>query len=123
MRAENVGALPGPIFTGRSAGEKRDEAEQILFALLDDPSALVRRALAESLASAEGAPPDLVLGLACDQSDIASLVLSRSPLLSDEQLIDCAAIGDCAAQTAIASRPEFPPPSPARWPRSVRARR
>ncbi len=75
--------------------------------MLDDPSAEVRRALAESLASAEDAPLELVLGLACDQSDIAALVLSRSPLLSDEQLIDCAAIGDCAAQTAIASRPRL----------------
>ena len=75
--------------------------------MLNDPSVLVRRALAESLASAEGAPPDLVLGLACDQSDIAAPVLSRSPLLTDEQLIDCAAIGESDAQTAIASRPRL----------------
>jgi uncharacterized protein (DUF2336 family) len=107
LRAENAGALARAYLQGEFAGDERDEAETLLFALLDDPSAVVRRALAENLASAEGAPLELVLGLACDQSDIAALVLSRSPLLSDEQLIDCAAIGDCAAQTAIASRPRL----------------
>ena len=94
LRAENAGALARAYLQGECVGDERDEVEGFLFALLDDPSALVRRALAESLASAEGAPPELVLGLACDQSDIAALVLSRSPLLSDEQLIDCAAIGE-----------------------------
>jgi len=107
LRAENAGALARAYLHGEFAGEERDEAENLLFSLLDDPSALVRRALAESLASAESAPSGLVLGLACDRSDIAALVLSRSPLLSDEQLIDCAAIGECAAQTAIASRPRL----------------
>jgi uncharacterized protein (DUF2336 family) len=107
LRAENAGALARAYLQGACAGNERDEVEGFLFALLDDPSALVRRALAESLASAEDAPPELVLGLACDQSDVAALVLSRSPLLSDEQLIDCAAIGESAAQTAIASRPRL----------------
>ncbi len=106
LRAEYASALVRAYLHGEFADE-RDEAEKWLFALLDDPSALVRRALAESLASAESAPPDLALGLACDQSDIAALVLSRSPMLTDEQLIDCAAIGESAAQTAIASRPRL----------------
>ncbi len=106
LRAENAGVLARAYLHG-CAGDERDEVEGFLFALLDDPSALVRRALAESLASAEGAPPELVLGLACDQADVAAIVLSRSPLLSDEQLIDCAAIGELAAQTAIASRPRL----------------
>ena len=107
LRAENAGALARACFHGAFADDERDEAEKLLFALLDDPSALVRRALAENLASAEGAPPDLVLGLACDRADIAALVLSRSPVLTDEQLINCAAIGESAAQTAIASRPRL----------------
>ena len=106
LRAENAGVLARAYLHG-CAGDERDEVEGFLFALLDDPSALVRRALAESLASAEDAPPELVLGLACDQADVAAIVLSRSPLLSDEQLIDCAAIGESAAQTAIASRPRL----------------
>jgi len=34
-------------------------------------------------------------------------VLARSPVLDDSELVDCAAIGDAAAQTAIARRPRL----------------
>ena len=108
-RADGAGALARAYLYGEMDAAERDEAEQTLFALLDDPSPLVRRAMAESFASAAEAPPAIVLALACDQSDISSIVLARSPLLSDEQLIDCAAIGDCAAQASIALRPELSP--------------
>jgi uncharacterized protein (DUF2336 family) len=106
-RADGVGALARAYLYSDMSDSERAEAEQTLFALLDDPSPLVRRALAESFASAAEAPPAIVLGLACDQSDIAAVVLARSPLLTDAQLIDCAAIGDSAAQAAIALRPEL----------------
>jgi uncharacterized protein (DUF2336 family) len=33
------------------------------------------------------------VALANDQNDIAALVLSRSPVLSDADLVDCAALG------------------------------
>jgi uncharacterized protein (DUF2336 family) len=108
-RADLARALARAFIHGDLAADRRDKAERILFALLDDPSPLVRRALAESLAGAETAPPGVVLGLACDQSDIAAPVLSRSPVLTDAQLIDCAAIGDGAAQTAIALRASVSP--------------
>src|ERR1700722_13237412 len=45
-----------------------------------------------------------VLALACDQSEISSVVLSRSPVLTDAELVDCAAIGDVYAQIALARR-------------------
>lgn len=76
--------------------------------LLDDPSPLVRRALSDNMASAIDAPHALVSALACDQSDIAAPVLSRSPLLTEAELIDCAAIGDAFAQSAIALRARVP---------------
>ncbi len=69
----------------------------------------MRRALAEAFASAPDAPHHIVLGLADDQSDISSIVLGRSPVLSDSDLIDCAAIGDAIAQSAIALRPVVSP--------------
>jgi len=65
--------------------------------------------LAESVAGSSEAPPAVVLGLALDQSDIASAVLTRSPLLTDAQLIDCACVGDSVAQAAIALRHEVSP--------------
>ncbi len=108
-RAEGVGALARAYLYGEMDGEERAEAEQMLYATLDDPSPLVRRALAESFASAVDAPPAIVIGLALDQSDISSVVLTRSPLLTDAQLIDCASVGDSVAQAAIALRPELSP--------------
>jgi uncharacterized protein (DUF2336 family) len=82
----------------------RGAAERALMAMLDDPSPLVRRAVADAMACAATASRALILTLACDQSDIAAPVLSRSPLLTDADLIDCAAIGDAFAQSAIALR-------------------
>ena len=83
------------------------EAERAVTSLLDDPSPLVRRALAEAFATAVDAPHHVVVALASDQSDIASLVLERSPVLGDAILIDAVAIGDCAAQCSVARRPSL----------------
>ena len=87
----------------------RTEAELAMTALLDDPSPLVRRALAEALGSAGDAPRPLILALASDQSDVAAAVLSRSPVLTDADLVDCVAIGDVVAQTALARRADLLP--------------
>ena len=83
------------------------EAEQALTILLDDPSALVRRSLAEAFATAVDAPRHLVLALASDQSDVAVIVLERSTLLDDADLIDAVAVGDTLAQSAVARRPRL----------------
>ncbi len=108
-RADGVSALARAYLYSDMEAEERAEAEQALHAMLDDPSPLVRRALAEGFSGARRAPPAIVLALALDQSDIASVVLSRSPLLTDAQLIDCAAVGDAVVQAAIALRPELSP--------------
>src|ERR1700760_4575863 len=50
-----------------------------LTALLDDSSILVRRALAEALCRARGAPRALVLALAADESEVAGPMLQHSP--------------------------------------------
>lgn len=78
--------------------------------LLDDPSPLVRKALAEVFASSQKAPPVIVNALANDQPDIAAPVLSRSPLLVDADLVDLVATGHPDVQAAIASRPLLPRP-------------
>ena len=84
---------------------ERGEMERTMTCLLDDGSALVRRALAEALAGAAHAPHHLVSALANDQPDIAAVVLGRSPLLTDAELIDAAAVGEAAVQSAVARRP------------------
>ena len=108
QRAEGAGALArANLYSDLDEGVRRD-AEVALMSLLDDPSPLVRRALADNFASAADAPRALVAALACDQSDIAGPILSRSPLLTEAELIDCAAIGDAFAQSAIALRARVP---------------
>ena len=79
-----------------------------MIVLLDDPSPLVRRALAETLASSDQAPPALMLALASDQPKIANTVLECSPLLLDSDLIDLLGKAPESAQPAIARRAQLP---------------
>lgn len=107
-RASGAAALAGAYLRSAMSPEDRREAETAMVALLDDPSPLVRRALAEEVAGAQGAPRALILGLIAEQSDIAALVLAHSPVLSEADLVDAAAVGDGLAQRAIAQRPHIP---------------
>ena len=106
-RADGVSALARTYLYTQMEPDEKQATEDALTALLDDPSPLVRRALAESFASAAAAPRHIVIALASDQSDISTLVLGRSPLLDDDDLVDSAAIGDAYAQAAIALRPRL----------------
>ncbi|PPD46171.1 MAG: hypothetical protein CTY15_02030 [Methylocystis sp.] len=108
QRAEGAGALARAYLYSDLDAPSRREAEIALMSLLDDASPIVRRALADNFASAANAPHAIVSALANDQSDIATPVLSRSPLLTEAELIDCAAIGDAFAQSAIALRAQVP---------------
>jgi len=104
-RAEATSALARAYLYSDLTQDDRIAAEGAMIMLLDDPSPLVRRALAEAFANAPEAPRHLVVALANDQSDIATLILSRSPVLPDADLVDCAALGGELVQTAIALRP------------------
>jgi len=95
-RAYRYSNLPEPL---------RREAVVGLTAMLEDSSILVRRALAEALASAHDAPHHIISALANDLPEIAAIVLALSPVLSDAELVDSAAIGDASVQTALARRP------------------
>src|SRR6202171_460580 len=86
------------------AGEDRLAAEAAMTVLLDDPSTLVRRALAEALASSADAPHGVILGLVRDQTDIAEIVAARSPVLNEGELIDLIAGTVERGQCAVASR-------------------
>lgn len=84
--------------------EDRCEAEAALTLLLDDPSEKVRLAMAEVFCLSPHAPAQIVAGLAQDQKEVASLVLVRSPLLTDLDLIDRVAGGDGDVQRFVAMR-------------------
>lgn len=108
-RAAATGALARAyLFSGMDPHE-RSEAEKALTLVLDDSAVMVRQALAEALAHAADAPRHLIAALADDESSVASIVLSRSTLLEEADLVDRVATGDALVQTAVAMRPEVPP--------------
>lgn len=103
-RASGAAALAGAYLRSNLSPEDRQEAETALIALIDDPSPLVRRAIAEEMAPSPRTPRNLALGLIAEQGDVAALVLAHSPVLTEADLVDAAAVGDMLAQRAIAMR-------------------
>ena len=103
-RAEATGALARAFLYSDLSPEDRAAVEGAMITLIDDPSPLVRQALADTLAASPDAPHAVVHALASDQADIAAVVLARSPLFIDAELVDFVATGDCPLQAAIAAR-------------------
>ena len=107
-RAEATSALARAFLYSDLTESDRAAAEGAMIMLLDDPSPLVRRALAEVFAGCENAPPTVVHALANDQPDVAEPILQRSPLLLDADLVEAVASGEPERQMAIASRAGLP---------------
>jgi uncharacterized protein (DUF2336 family) len=107
-RAEATSALARAYLYSDLSPDDLGAAKGAMLMLLDDPSPLVRRALADALAASPSAPPAIVLALAADHPDIAAPVLALSPLFVDADLVDAVATGTPAVQTAIASRAALP---------------
>ncbi|MCR5859279.1 DUF2336 domain-containing protein [Mesorhizobium sp. J428] len=104
-RAAAASALARAYVFSDLTFEDRCAAEAALTLLLDDPSPKVRLAMAESLSLCHHAPAQIIAALASDQPEIAALILLRSPLLADSDLVDRVAGGSAAAQRLIAMRP------------------
>ena len=107
-RAEATSALARAYLYSDLSPDDRAAAEGAMIMLLDDPSPLVRRALAEALASSDRAPQVVVRALAADQSDIAIPILAHSQVLLEDDLVDLVATGHADVQVAIAGRPGLP---------------
>ena len=107
-RAEATTALARAYLYSDLSPDDRAATEGALIMLLDDPSPLVREALARALAFSEQSPPPVILGLAADQPEVASWVLEHSPLLIDADLVDAVATGRPQTQAAIARRADLP---------------
>ncbi len=106
-RASAANALARAFIETDMPLEDRCAAEAALTLLLDDPSPKVRMAMAEGLAMSRRAPEQVIAALAQDQDDIAAMVISRSPLLGDNDLIDRVAVSGEKVQLIIASRPQI----------------
>jgi uncharacterized protein (DUF2336 family) len=107
-RAEAASALARAFLCSDLTADELAPAEGLMLKLLDDPSPLVRRALADALAASPAAPPAMIVALAGDQPQIAAPVYALSPLLIDADLVDGVATGGEAVQAAIASRAVLP---------------
>ena len=107
-RAEATSALARAFLYSDLSDDDRIAAEGAMIMLLDDPSPLVRRALAEALGSSAQAPAAVMHALINDMPHIAAIVLERSPNLLDADLVDSIATGDGEMQSAIARRAYLP---------------
>ena len=103
-RAEGASALARAYLYSDLPTDARAEAGVAMTALTDDPSLLVRRALAEALCRGHDAPRTVILALAADEPEAAAPVLRYSPVLSDADLVDCVRNGDLLAHMALTRR-------------------
>lgn len=104
-RAAAASALARAYVDADMPFEDRCAAEAALTLLLDDASSKVRLAMAEALSTSHHAPPQIISALASDQPEVAGMVLARSPLLTDADLINRVAASQKASQKLIADRP------------------
>lgn len=103
-RARAANALGRAYAKAEINGIDQQAAEMAMTFLLDDPSPKVRLALVEALADCSTAPRAIIRALAEDQPEIAYVAISRSPVLTDEDLVDIAARGSVETRALIASR-------------------
>ncbi|MFY8112925.1 MAG: DUF2336 domain-containing protein [Rhabdaerophilum sp.] len=103
-RAEAATVLAEAWLIGALGEDTPESVEAALTSVLDDPSPMVRRALALAFAESPDAPRPLVLGLAADQPEVSAALVARSPLLTEADLVDLATTGERMALVAIAMR-------------------
>ncbi|WP_165219631.1 DUF2336 domain-containing protein [Affinirhizobium pseudoryzae] len=106
-RAKAAGALAKAFLRCPPTDEQHRAAVHAMIHLLDDPSALVRKALAETLATSPKAPRSVILALSEDQPDVACHVLTFSPILTDTDLVDLCGRGGAMTRGLIAARPNL----------------
>lgn len=107
-RAEATRALARAWLISDLSTDDRIAAEGALLMQLDDPSPLVRQAMAEAFARSLDAPGAIVRALSADQPTVALPVLEHSPLLIDADLVDIVATGNDEVQCAVARRIALP---------------
>ncbi len=106
-RAEAAVALAHAYLYGDIDETVESNLETAMTVLLDDAAPTVRYALADALANSADAPRHVILSLAGDQTEIAAVVLSRSPVFLDSELVDLVGAMSEPLQIAIASRPRL----------------
>ncbi len=83
---------------------ERQSAIEIMQVMAGDAAELVRRALAVTLQNSPHLPREIAVKLASDLDSIAMPILSSSPALTDDDLIDVVRSGVAVRQMAVAGR-------------------
>lgn len=109
-RVEPVSAPVAEAGLPARLGEDRRKFDMAATFLMDDVSPKVRMSLAESLADDRHAPRPVILSLTEDRPDIAATIVARSPVLTDNDLIDIVGRGSHELRAAVAVRPSVSPP-------------
>jgi len=91
------------------APEERRAGESILRILSEDAADLVRKSLAVTLSKSPHLPADVAKRLAADADSIAVPIISGSPVLTDEELIEIVRGGSVLRQKAVAGRERVSP--------------
>jgi uncharacterized protein (DUF2336 family) len=103
-RADAAAALARGYLLEDADEDSRSAAEAALTVLLDDRAPEVRFAIADALAASDRAPRHIIIALAGDATEIAEVVIGRSPLFVDAELVDMVAGMPAPLQVAIAMR-------------------
>lgn len=109
-RADATRALARAWLISDLTEDDRAAAEGALLMMLDDPSPLVRQAMAEVFSRHDDAPVAIVRALSVDQPSVALPILECSPLLIDADLVDIVATGGVDIQCAVARRIDLAAP-------------
>ena len=104
-RAQAASKICRRIGAADLSPQDRDKAQAILEMMAADAAELVRGALAQTLRHSRYLPRELALRLARDVDMVAIPILSNSPSLSDQDLVELLEEGSADRQTAIARRP------------------
>ena len=107
-RADATGALARAYLYSDLSPDDRLAAEGAMIMQLDDPDPMVRRSLAEALAASPEAPRPVILALGDDLPEIAAIVIERSPVFTEIELVDLVGSGDLPVQLAVARRADLP---------------
>jgi uncharacterized protein (DUF2336 family) len=105
-RARATGVLAEAWLAGHHGEDSPAEIVAALTFALDDPAPSVRRALAHALADRAEAPRHIVIALAGDLPEVSRLLVARSPVLAEADLIDLAIHARPEVVVAIALRPD-----------------
>lgn len=99
-----VAAKLGHQLGAVSEGSERDLANAILGLLVRDVAAEVRKSLANAIAANPDVPPPIVRQLAQDEIEVARPVLERSPVLTDDDLLQIVRTNAMQYALAVAGR-------------------